>query len=95
MVLYKTRFVKLPYEIFKKRTATLNVAVRFYMDLGVYPLFRNTAFFFLPTMINKVSAPQLTIAADSHNARLFVLPVFGMFTFVTLLLVATIPYWLK
>lgn len=54
----------------------------------------NTAFF-LPTMINKVSAPQLTIAADSHNARLFVLPVFGMFTFVTLLLVATIPYWLK
>lgn len=55
----------------------------------------NTAFFFLPTMINKVSAPQLTIAADSHNARLFVLPVFGMFTFVTLLLVATIPYWLK
>lgn len=71
MVLYKTRFVKLPYEIFK------------------------TAFFFLPMMINKVSAPQLTIAADSHNARLFVLPVFGMFTFVTLLLVATIPYWLK
>lgn len=45
MVLYKTRFVKLPYEIFKKRTATLNVAVRFYMDLGVYPLFRQYCLF--------------------------------------------------
>lgn len=55
----------------------------------------NTAFFFLPTMINKVSAPQLTIAADSHNARLLVLPVFGMFTSDMLLPVAIIPYWLK
>jgi hypothetical protein len=55
----------------------------------------NTAFFFLPTMINKVSAPQLTIAADSHNARLFVLPVFGMFTSDMAPPVAIIPYWLK
>lgn len=45
MVLYKTRFVKLPYEILKKRTATLNVTVRFYMDLGVYPLFRQYCLF--------------------------------------------------
>lgn len=55
----------------------------------------NTAFFFLPMMINKVSAPQLTIAADSHNARLFVSPVFGMFTSDMPPPVATIPYWLK
>lgn len=55
----------------------------------------NTAFFFLPTMINKVSAPQLTIAADSHNARLLVLPVFGMLTSDMPLPVAIIPYWLK
>lgn len=55
----------------------------------------NTAFFFLPMMINKVSAPQLTIAADSHNARLFVLPVFGMLTSDMPLPVAIIPYWLK
>lgn len=55
----------------------------------------NTAFFFLPMMINKVSAPQLTIAADSHNARLLVLPVFGMLTSDMLLPVAIIPYWLK
>ena len=46
MVLYKTRFVKLPYEIYKKRTATLNVAVRFYMDFEVYPLFRQYCLFF-------------------------------------------------
>ena len=45
MVLYKTRFVKLPYEIFKKRTATFIVAVRFYMDLGVYPLFSQHCLF--------------------------------------------------
>lgn len=55
----------------------------------------NTAFFFLPMMINKVSAPQLTIAADSHNARLLVLPVFGMLTSDMLPPVAIIPYWLK
>lgn len=55
----------------------------------------NTAFFFLPTIINKVSAPQLTIAVDSHKARLLVLPVFGMLTSDMLLPVVIIPYWLK
>ena len=55
----------------------------------------NTAFFFLPMMINKVSAPQLTIAADSHNARLLVLPVFGMLTSDMPPPAAIIPYWLK
>lgn len=38
MVLYKTRFVKLPYEIFKKRTATLNVAVRFLYGFRCLPV---------------------------------------------------------
>ena len=54
-----------------------------------------TCFFFLSAIPNRVTAPPLSIAIVSHNARLFVPPVFGMFTFVTLLLVATIPYWLK